>query len=148
MKNGVILLVVCLLLAPAVSGSAAQSAEKVDEFGGIQCEDEMARLDNYAIELNSRPASVAYVIAYGARRGSARNELSVRMARIRRYLVKSRGLDNKRVVTVAGGFREKLTIELWLVPEGGEVPKPAPTVPVKEVRFRRGRFNVNCSLFY
>lgn len=148
MRSGVILLSLCLLFTPIGSVSASHSPEKIDEFGGLQCEDEMARLDNYAIEFNRLPHSVAYVITYGARRGSARNELGVRTARIRRYMVNIRGFDNKRVVIVAGGFRESLAIELWLVPEGAEMPEATPTITAREVRFRKGRYIVDCSLFY
>jgi hypothetical protein len=148
MRSSLILLSLFLIVTSVGSVSASQSPEQIDEFGDLQCEDEMARLDNYAIEFDRRPQSVAYVIGYGGRRGAARNELSVRLSRIRRYLVNFRGLDNKRVVTMAGGFREGLTIELWLAPEGAAVPKATPTIPAREARFRKGRYIVDCSLFY
>ena len=142
------LLLICLLSTPSTGLPAAQVAEKLDEFGGLQCEDEMARLDMYAIALQNAPHSLAYVVAYGGRRGTARRELSRRMARIRRYLVNRRGIEAERVRVVAGGFRQSLTIELWLVPQGQAMPQLTPTVPAREVRYRRGRFIVDCSLFY
>ena len=42
-------------------------ARKVDEFENINCEDEMARLDNFAVQLNNEPGSTGYVIFYGGR---------------------------------------------------------------------------------
>jgi hypothetical protein len=45
-------------------------------------------------------------------------------------------------VTVDGGFREDLTVELWIVPSGATPPENSPTVDPSEVQTiqpRRGR---------
>src|SRR5436190_181775 len=63
-----------------------ESPRKFEEFGNIHCEDELARLDSFAIELQNHPNLVGYVIIYGGRSGR-RNEAKARAARIYYYLV-------------------------------------------------------------
>jgi hypothetical protein len=119
---------------------AADNPRKVDEYGAINCEDEMARLDNYAIELQNAPAARAIVILYGGRRDTRRDEVQARMAYIRYYLSANRGLDKGRIEVFNGGFRERLTTELYLIPAGADAKLLInPTVSQKDVRYRRGK---------
>jgi hypothetical protein len=120
-----------------------RTARKIDEYGNIRFNDEKARLDNFAIELQNDPTAQGYIIAYGGRRGRA-GEAQARADRAKNYLVNQRGIDPTRIVTVDGGFREDLTVELWLVPSGANAPTASPTVDPSEVqtttpRRRRGR---------
>jgi hypothetical protein len=107
-------------------------ARKIDEYGNIRFNDEKARLDNYAIELQNEPTAQGYIICYGGRRGRA-GEAAARCDRAKNYLVTTRGIDASRIVTVDGGFRENLTVELWLVPTGAQPPTASPTVQPSEV---------------
>jgi len=120
-------------------------ARKIDEYGNIRFNDEKARLDNFAIELQNDPTAQGYIIAYGGRRGRA-GEAQRRADRAKDYLVNTRGIDASRIVTVDGGFREDLTVELWIVPSGATAPQATATVDPSEVqtitprrRRRRGR---------
>jgi hypothetical protein len=116
-------------------------ARKIDEYGNIRFNDEKARLDNFAIELQNDPTAQGYIIAYGGRRGRA-GEAQRRADRAKDYLVNTRGVDASRIVTVDGGFREDLTVELWIVPQGATAPSASPTVDPSEVQTitpRRGR---------
>ncbi|HYE13056.1 MAG TPA: hypothetical protein VD968_01290 [Pyrinomonadaceae bacterium] len=119
-------------------------ARKIDEYGNIRFNDEKARLDNFAIELQNDPTSQGYLVCYGGRRGRE-GEAQRRCDRAKDYLVNTRGIDAGRIVTVDGGFREDLTVELWLVPSGAEPPTASPTVDPSEVQptrapaRRRGR---------
>ncbi|HEX7316054.1 MAG TPA: hypothetical protein VF297_19260 [Pyrinomonadaceae bacterium] len=118
-------------------------ARKVDEYGNIRFNDEKARLDNYAIELQNDPTAQGYLVCYGGRRGRT-GEAQRRCDRAKNYLVSTRGIDASRIVTVDGGFREELTVELWVVPSGATPPPASPTVDPSEVRptrapRRRGR---------
>ncbi|HKO44534.1 MAG TPA: hypothetical protein VJU84_14745 [Pyrinomonadaceae bacterium] len=112
------------------------------------CETEMAHLDKYALQVQSDPECMAYIIVYGGIRGTARHEVSQRKARITRYLVKNRGLEPERVRVVEGGFRRKVTVELWLIARGAKLPKPTPTVLPKNVRHKRTKLQFTCSSFY
>jgi len=118
---------------------------KFDEYGNIAFNDEKARLDNFAIQLQNEPGAQGYIIAYGGRRGRT-GEAQARADRAKDYLVNTRGLDPGRVVTVDGGYREDLTVELWIVPTGATPPTASPTVQASEVQIitggtgrRRGR---------
>ena len=96
-------------------------AKKFDEYGDVNEEDEMARLDNFAIQLMNSPGEQGYVIAYAAKTGKT-GESKTAVERARTYLVKTRGLDSSRIVTVDGGKKEKSTRELWIVPAGAAPP--------------------------
>lgn len=98
-------------------------ARKLDEYGVIPVGDEKLRLDHFVAELQNDPSARGYLICYGGRRaGEARR----RCQRARNYLVSTRGVEATRVVAVDGGFRERLTVEVWLAPSGAEPPQPAP----------------------
>jgi hypothetical protein len=93
-------------------------AVKFDEYGNIKFNDEKARLDNYAIQLQNQPGSQGYILAYGACEGEA----AARANRAKDYLVNTRGIDASRLVTVDGGCRADLLVELWIVPTGSTPP--------------------------
>src|SRR4051812_13093430 len=93
----------CLTLILGSAGfSSAQDISRFDRFGDVNCEDEKARLDNFAVQIQSNSSSVGYVIVYGGSYGR-RGEAEARASRIKSYLVKSRGLDSDRVMTMDGG---------------------------------------------
>jgi hypothetical protein len=93
-------------------------ALKFDEYGNIHFDDEKARLDNYAIQLQNYPDAEGYVIAYGVCEGEAQQ----RADRAKDYLVNTRVIDAGRVVTVDGGCRDDLLVDLWVVPAGATAP--------------------------
>jgi len=125
---------------------------KVDEYGQISDEDEMARLDFFSIELKN-PDLVAYVVYYGGRCTPScefdyprcrphyprRGEAEKRVARIKPYLINTRGIDEDRIFVVNGGFRESWTAELWLVPKGAPPPPLTPTTNAKDIQYRTGK---------
>ena len=116
---------------------------KFDEYGNIRFNDEKARLDNYAIQLQNNPSDRATIIGYGACDGEGLN----RANRAKDYLVNTRGIDAGRIDTVDGGCRSELHVELWLVPSGATAPaadmsgavSPCPECRRPARRGRRGR---------
>jgi hypothetical protein len=116
-----------------VSFPVIKVARKIDEYGNIRFNDEKARLDNFAIELQNDPTSQGYLICYGGRKGKA-GEAQRRCDRAKDYLTSTRGIDASRIVTVDGGYREDLTVELWLVPSGANPPTASPNVDPSEVK--------------
>ncbi|MDQ1592021.1 MAG: hypothetical protein QOG71_2648 [Pyrinomonadaceae bacterium] len=112
------------------------SPTQFDTYGRIARNDEKARLDNFAIQLQNDPGAQGYIIAYGGRRGPA-GEAQTRADFAKNYLVNSRGIDAGRLVTVDGGFREEATTELWLVPSGATPPTASPNVDASEVQTTR-----------
>ena len=106
---------------------------RLGEYVGVW--EEKTRLGGLADELRNDPAAQGYLICYGGRR-SRRDEARRRCERAQGYLsTHFRGIDALRLVTVDGGFRERPTVELWLVPSGAiGVPVASPTVDPAEVR--------------
>ena len=131
-------LIFSLLLVSTSISFAAVESRKTDSFGAINCEDEMARLDNFAIELQNAPDAQGYILLYGGRRDTKRDEIQIRGARMKSYLV-TRRIDSGRIQLLDGGHQENFTIELWLVPRGASAPAATPTVDERDVRFKRGR---------
>jgi hypothetical protein len=97
------------------------TCKKFDEFPAIAYNDEKARLDNYAIELQNDPGSTAYVIVYPGPRGRP-GEVQKHTTRVVDYLVNSRGINAQRIVTLVGPSRDELMVELWLCPQGAKPP--------------------------
>jgi len=98
-------------------------SRKFDEFPDISRNDEKARLDNFGIELQSDPTATAYVIVYPGKNGK-RGDVQQHAGRVVDYLVHSRGLDQRRIVTLVGPTRETLFVELWITPQGATPPTP------------------------
>jgi K319L-like, PKD domain len=137
---------------PSCSGTTASCTTQVrppkpeprkfDEYGNIRFNDEKARLDNYAIQLQNEPGSTGTIIAYG----SCAGEAQARADRAKDYLVNTRGIEAGRITTVDGGCRADLTVQLWVVPTGADAPQvdtsqavsPCPECKRKPRR-RRGR---------
>jgi PEGA domain len=131
----------CVQTAQAVSIIApikkvAIVAREFDECNNCTFDDQKARLDNLAVELQNDPSTRAYVIAYGGRM-SPLGQVEKLMSRAREYLVTQRGIDASRLVVVNGGFREDDSVELWVVPSGATAPQPTPTVQAGEIKRRK-----------
>lgn len=102
-------------------------SRRFDQYGKLAFRDELARLDNFVIELQNDPGAQGYVIAYEGQRSRARTA-SARLKRIRNYLINKRGIEAGRIVAVEGGFRLKTETELWMVPTGADPPKATPDI--------------------
>jgi hypothetical protein len=107
--------------------------DRFDEYGNIGFENEQARLDNFAVELQNWPEGKGYIIAYGGRRTRS-GEARKRAERAKGYLTTVRNIPAKQVVIIDGGYREQLTIVLKLRSQDLPPPQPTPTVDPKEVR--------------
>jgi hypothetical protein len=107
-------------------------SREFDECVNCTFDDQKARLDNLAVELQNDQSTRAYVIAYGGRQ-SPLAKVEVLMKRARDYIVDERGIDASRLVIVNGGFRESDSVELWIVPAGAAPPRATPTVQAGEV---------------
>lgn len=90
---------------------------KFDEFPSLPRNEEKARLDNFAIDLQSSPGSTAYVVVYPRRTGRP-GEAEQHTNRVVDYLVSYRGLDASRIIKLIGPTRDVLAVELWSCPQG------------------------------
>ncbi|MEA3013042.1 MAG: hypothetical protein QOD42_1587 [Sphingomonadales bacterium] len=127
----------CRQTAQAATGVGAlpniTPPKRFDEFPSIAFDDDKARLDNLAIELQNNPGAIGYVVAY-AGRGSRAGEADRMGRRAVDYLTTARGIGRGRLVFINGGHRESNTFELWVVPQGAEPPRPTPTVSAEQAR--------------
>ena len=106
-------------------------AREFDVCCSCSFDDQKARLDNLGIELQNDPTTTAYIIAYSGRT-SRTGQADRLLTRARDYLIEKRGLDQARLVTLDGGYREEDCVELWIVPQGATPPRPTPTVSAGE----------------
>lgn len=99
---------------------------RFDEFQSLSFDDDKARLDAFVIELQNRPDTQGYIIMYqGTDRVSQRSRrVETLTKRTLDYLIKSRGLDPRRILVTQGGTRESTMYELWIVPPGATPPVP------------------------
>ncbi|MEP6568427.1 MAG: hypothetical protein ABJC10_01530 [Acidobacteriota bacterium] len=124
-------------------GLPPASCRKFDEYSDLTFNDEKARLDNLAIQLQQEPGSQAYYVIFG----SCDTEGTARSTRAVDYLVNNRGIDRARITVVDGGCRESLTVELWICPTGAGAPvaansatvSPCPACKVKPKPRHRAR---------
>lgn len=92
-----------------------------DYYPPIRLNDEKARLDNFAIQLQNEPSAKGYIIVYGGRKANSA-EKQKRIKRAQDYLTFTRGIDASRIMTMEGGMRDETTTELWIVPLGADPP--------------------------
>lgn len=121
MKILILIIVVFLFPTSPFTQASNESARLIGDYGDITYEDEIARLDNLAIQLQSEPNAKGYIIIYRSRRDLP--GLNYRHGfMVKHYLVAVRGVNSERVVIVDGGFRLCMSVELWLVPAGATPP--------------------------
>jgi len=96
-------------------------------------DDQKARLDTLAVELQNDPTTTAYVFAYGGRT-SPTGQANKLLVRARDYLINDRKIDASRLVMSVAGFRETDCVEVWLVPQGAAPPRPSPSVQPGDVK--------------
>lgn len=101
-------------------------AVKCDSFESVSFDDDKARFDNCAISLQSNPDAQLYMILYQGtdRLSTTRNTYDKLSKRTLDYLVKTRGVDPRRISIVRGGNRLKTNYDIWLVPPGAQTPVP------------------------
>lgn len=132
-----------IALAVGATGVAQTPSTKFDEFGDVNCEREMASLDNLNLQLQNQPGAKGVIIFYGGKtfRGKLprRGEAAARAARLKPYLVQRRGVPADRITVIDGGYAEQWRAEIWIVPVGASMPAPNPSIPVQQIKFRKGK---------
>lgn len=128
----------CRQTAQAATNILAPPAPRLeprrfDEFPSISFDDDKARLDNLAIELQNNPQARGQITVYGGQRSRA-GQADYLATRARDYLVVTRGIDASRIIIVNGGYRERDTYEIYLIPQGADAVLPTPTVAPEDAR--------------
>lgn len=122
-----------------------------------QCDDVIARLDNFQINLQRNPQYTGFIFAYEGKyieyesKNSSKvktflpkfGEINFRIQIIRNHF-KFRGYNLNKIMFINGGFREYQEIELWIVPKGIKPPNPTPTK--NEMTYRKGKPFWECDI--
>jgi hypothetical protein len=107
---------VCLLAFGSVQ---AQDLRKFDVYGDIPYPDEKKRHDLLALQMQSDPDFVVWLVIYAPCVGEAR----LRAIRAKHYLVKNRGVKEDRVLWIDGGYDgDELNVHVWLLPRSFGYP--------------------------
>ena len=117
-----------MLLAINLSAQVADSvnASKVDELSaGSNCEEVLARLDNFLINLQNDPTATSVIAIYGEKARTPGGRAS--SVRHRAFQILSwagmKRFDESRISVIQGETREDPKTEFWLVPAGATPPE-------------------------
>ena len=99
-----------------------------DQYEDIPLKDEQQHLDRLGRYLTVEDSgAVAYLVAYAGRTSCFR-EAERRASRARQYLEANYKLDASRIITVDGGFRDKLTVDIFTSAYETCGPFPTPSL--------------------
>jgi hypothetical protein len=107
----------------------SETPKKFDEYGDLIQEDERVRLNAFEKDLAKDPSARGYIMVYSGNvdpPGRSRRYA----VRAKSYLVRTEGVRSDRIITIEGGQRDNLTVELWIVPGGAQPPVPNPAVGI------------------
>jgi len=104
------------LLGNRANPSSTTLNSPFDDYGNICWEDEKARLDSFAIQLQNQPTATGEIMVY-ASRISCNDEAKYRGNRARDWL-KKRGVPSRQIIVKDGGFQQEVRTILIVVPKG------------------------------
>ena len=104
-------------------GPVASPTTPFDQYGTPRWEDEKARLDNLAIQLQNEKSLLAFILVLD-KTGGCPGEAQARAIRAKRYVVEHRGVPWNRVIWRREGYRPDVQTSLILAPPGVQVPYP------------------------
>ncbi len=84
-------------LPPHTNGAPSLPTTPFDQYGAISWEDERARLDNFAIEVQSDEKLIGYILVFDAI-GGCSGEAQAQAIRAKRYVVEHRHIAWNRVI--------------------------------------------------
>ncbi len=153
------LLIILLFIFELVSFAYSQTkkAEKLTEFGFIQCGELTAQIDGSFQHFQREKNAKFYIVYYEGKQfeSSSFNEKTnkydikltnpVRGYALNRakevvlYLNTAYKPKAEQIALIDGGFREEFTIELWQATQNAAPPKLIPTIFEKDIKFREGK---------
>lgn len=122
MKISKVFLSLVILFAAQITWSqeSVSQSKLVDEFGALNCEDILGRMDNFMINLNDSPGSVGYVIIHPKK--GATKEGFTRESWIKGS-IHFRKFDKTRLLILRGEEEDAFRAQYWLVPAGATKPE-------------------------
>lgn len=111
-----------------VSEQNTKAAIKIDEFGKEGDCQVSGRLDSFFVQLQENPSATGFVITYQGKNALPSDYTVSAYEKLIRNQIAFRNQDASRFTFLRGGFRDEVSTELWLVPNGAEEPTPTDTV--------------------
>ena len=156
MKKQLFIFLLLLFFFSSVSAQEKE-AKLFSEFGNTTCNNYRGLMDNFLLELKNFPEAKGYAFIYegdlelyqydknGKNKGlktftSVKGYSKEVIDYYQKHLL-FREFPAERIEFIEAGFREKFTIELWIVPNEAIVPKPTPTLEkIKQRKPTRTQF--------
>ncbi len=110
-------------LPPDTNGAPSLPTTPFDQYGAISWEDEKARLDNFAIQVQNDEKLIGYILVFDAL-GGCPGEAQARAIRAKRYVVEHRGVAWNRVIWRREGYLEGTSTMLQPAPRQVSLPYP------------------------
>jgi hypothetical protein len=107
-----------------------------DDGSGRTFEQDKPRLDRFAEEMRVNSSADAYIIAFAGLL-SYKNETSIRLNCIRKYLIRTHGISSSRLKLIDGGYQVEKSVKLFLVKPGEPKPPTFPTLNREAVRITK-----------
>lgn len=138
-----ILLFCSIVFASAIHAQEKPQALKFDEFeepsesAFTAWGEEISltqRAERFGEQFRKERGAKAYLIYYLGRiteQNFDRN-LNYKIDRIKYNIRAENDYSYENIITINGGYREKTTIEFWIVPKNAELPEPTPTINKSE----------------
>ena len=123
---------------PCPPDVACGGTQRFMEHGNVRWSDERAVLDHLADSFRKSKNQVIYFLIYPGQ-NSCNDEARLRAMRAKKYLVQHHKTSRADVVWKSGGFRQDLSVEIWLLPKDEPLPEPSTfvTIDPSEVRLSR-----------
>ena len=126
------LVLIASWLPPQANPAPSLPTTPFDEYGAISWEDEKARLDNFAIQVQNDDNLIGYILVFDAV-GGCPGEAQARAIRAKRYVVEHRGVAWNRVIWRREGYVEGISTMLQPALRHVSLPHPfLSTVPGKD----------------
>ena|ERR1044072_5767690 len=119
-------LVIVFIASSLIANTSLFASEPIvtspfDQYGAIRWDDEMARLDNFAIQIQNQQNAIGLIVGVDAD-GGCPGEAKARAIRAKKYIVEHRGIPWNRVAWRVDGHTSDVRTTLWIVPTGESWP--------------------------
>lgn len=98
-----------------------------DVFPYRSLDDITSRLGEFAVRLQKLPDYQGYIVVY-ATRNTMVPGVATFADKARAYLIDTIGTEPRVITAINGGYRERPTVEIFLIPKSWPAPIPTPTI--------------------
>lgn len=122
----------------------------MQEFETIGCDEYLNRMDIAIAASQNNPSATIYVfvyegkeLKYNYRKSRTENMpptfglAKAKISSMKKYISMVRKFPLERFAFIKAGYRENLTVEMWVVPNGETPPEPSPTLA--KIKYRKGK---------